>query len=207
MKKLSKRAEEILREIILNRDSKGNCNTNYWKERFENLPAQEEMILRSLFKELCEADMISVAWADDYPYLLMLLGNGFAYFEEKETNEEQTTATYINNIYGNASGIQIQQGTTSSEQNQTLSQGLNEEAIVELINTIKKYDAILSEEYGEEAAEIVKDSTMELENMVNTHESSEKIWGILQYIRDLSVNAGGGLIASGILQLINMILR
>ena len=37
MKYLTKRAEELLKEILEHRLSNGNCDTEYWKERFESL--------------------------------------------------------------------------------------------------------------------------------------------------------------------------
>ena len=58
MGSLSKRAEDLLREVLEHRDFNGNCDTEYWKERFDNLSIADDALLRSLFKELREADII-----------------------------------------------------------------------------------------------------------------------------------------------------
>ena len=89
MKRVSKRAEKLLREIIEHRNENGNCDTNYWKHRFEVLSASDNVLLRSLFKELREEGFISVGWADNYPYILYLLAKGLSYFEENEESEEK----------------------------------------------------------------------------------------------------------------------
>lgn len=102
----------------------------------------EDILVRSLFKELREEDMISVQWADDYPYILFVLGkkilsavrnrilewsivleeNGIigegVSFTEKEKNVAQTTPTivnYTNNFYSNVDNTQIQQGGRGNE--------------------------------------------------------------------------------------------
>ena len=91
MKKLTRRAENLLKEIMDHRNEKGVCDTLYWKEQFNSLSVSEDTMLRSLFKELEDANMIAVKWADNYPYIILLLGNGIAYFEEKESLDDEKT--------------------------------------------------------------------------------------------------------------------
>ena len=81
---LSPSAEKILQEILDNRLE----NTDYWAERVENLSFAEESQLRSTFKELSNAEMISTTWADDIPYMLTVLNNGVSYFDIKRKVEE-----------------------------------------------------------------------------------------------------------------------
>ena len=207
MKHLTKRAEELLKEILEHRLSNGNCDTEYWKERFESLSVADDALLRSLFKELKEAGMISTSWADDYPYILLLLGNGISYFDEKQMSEDYPSPNSNTNFfYGPVSGVQIQQGTVNSTQSQTITAPLDESKIIELINSIRKYDSVLDGEYGKENANELRNAVTELESTRNKHNSEGKKRGLIAYIRDLSVNAGGGLIATGILQLISNIL-
>ena len=85
---LSPSAEKLLQEILDNRLENGNCDTDYWAERFENLSFAEESQLRSTFKELSNAEMISTTWADDIPYMLTVLNNGVSYFDIKRKVEE-----------------------------------------------------------------------------------------------------------------------
>ena len=111
-----------------------------------------------------------------------------------------------NFFYGSVSRVQIQQGTVNSTQNQTIPAPLDESKIVELINSIRKYDSVLDDEYGKENANELRNAVTELESTRNKPNSEGKKRGLIAYIRDLSVNASGGLIAAGILQLISNIL-
>ena len=208
MKQLTKRAEDLLKEILEHRLSNGSCDTEYWKERFNTLSAADDYLLRSLFKELKEANMISTSWADNYPYVLYLLGNGLSYFDEKSMLDDNPRSNSNTNFfYGSVNGVQIQQGTFNSTQNLFGTSPVEESQIVELINTIRKYDSILDDEYGTKNANELRKAVNELESIRKTPYSEEKKRGLIAYIRDLSVNAGGGLIASGILQLVSMIMR
>ncbi len=206
MESLSKRAEELLLEVLEHRDIKGNCDANYWKERFDNLSVADDALLRSLFKELSESNMISAHWADNYPYILLVLAKGLSYFEEKEKNmEEKIENVYETNFYGAATGVQIQQGTYNSKQSQTISQPIDNDKILEILRMIKNYDLLLDDEYGKENASKLRESVVELETATRENKPDKKV-AILRYIRDLSVNAGGGLIAAGIVQTISSLL-
>lgn len=69
----------------------------------------EDVAIRSLFKQLREAEMISIIWADDIPYHMAVLGDGLSYFEELCMNDQvQGRNIYTNNFYGRVDGIQIQ---------------------------------------------------------------------------------------------------
>ncbi len=200
MKRLTKKAEELLGEILEHRLENGNCDTDYWRDRFEEYSVSEDAIIRSLFKELREAGMISVSWYDDYPAILMLLGNGVSYFEEKDSNDNSTaqSSSYVNNFYGTATNVQIQQGTVNSSQKMN---GEDFDSLVrQLVQTVKKYDAVLESEYGETADDLRKScEELALTDLRNKDVSWMK--KTVGYIRDLSVNAGGGLIAAGIIEI------
>lgn len=76
---ISNEAQELLKEINENMQ-----NGDYWKERFEGLSKRDDIILRGCFKELKEAGMISVQYADNYPYIIEVLKDGYLY--EKHIN-------------------------------------------------------------------------------------------------------------------------
>ncbi len=86
---LTPNAEKLLKEIMDNRLDNGNCDTNYWSERFEGLSFAEDSSLRSTFKELSDAEMIATRWADNVPYVLTVLNNGLSYFDIKKENEKK----------------------------------------------------------------------------------------------------------------------
>ena len=161
MKRLTRKAENLLKEIMEHKNETGLCNTDYWKEQFDSISVSEDAILRSLFKELEEANMISVKWADNYPYIILLLGNGIAYFEEKESMDDKAANVNVNNVFGSTNYVQIQQGTINSTQSLEQKPTIEEDIIKELVNTLNKYNSILKEEYGEVGAEKIRKATEE----------------------------------------------
>lgn len=86
---LTPNAEKLLQEIIDHRDEKGSCDSDYWKKKFDEINHTEDVRLRSLFKELCESEMISVWWADNCPYYLCLLDKGLSYKDMKKRRDKQ----------------------------------------------------------------------------------------------------------------------
>lgn len=86
---LTPNAEELLQEILDHRYENENCDIDYWKNRFHNISAAEDIRLRSVMKELIDAEMIEVLWADNAPYILMVLNNGYSYFEIKKKLEKE----------------------------------------------------------------------------------------------------------------------
>ena len=86
---LTPNAEKLLKEILDNRLDNGNCDTNYWANRLEKLSFAESSQLRSTFKELSDAEMISILWASNVPYTLTVLNKGVSYFDIKKENEKK----------------------------------------------------------------------------------------------------------------------
>ena len=84
---VSEEARSVLAEIIENENV-----PNYWKERFDNLSKRNDIILRGCFKELNDACLISITWAGNYPYIIVVLKDGYLY-EEKIKNERRITMT------------------------------------------------------------------------------------------------------------------
>lgn len=72
-------AYDLLKEIIDNEN-----NGIYWKERFENLSIKEDIILRGCFKELKDNGLINVQWADNIPYYIQILKEGYLYEQHKQ---------------------------------------------------------------------------------------------------------------------------
>ncbi len=203
MNKLTKRAEDLLKEIIDNRDDEGICDIKYWQERFEKLTTAEDAILRGLFKELKDEEIISVSWADDVPDEIYLLAKGRSYFGEVKENPNIMNTNYF---YEKVGHVQIQQNTTNSSQTLNLTQTVDEGKVTELIHMINKYDSMLEAEYGKESADSLRKKVEELELTIKEPKSTNKVKKVLSYIRDLSVNAGGSLIAAGVIQLITSIM-
>ncbi|GAA6522771.1 hypothetical protein K440107A6_26390 [Lawsonibacter asaccharolyticus] len=90
---LTPNAEALLSEILIHRDDKGNCFSEYWEKRFETLSFSDECILRSTFKELSDSDMISVQWAGNCPYHMVVLNAGISYEVQKKRHEQELKST------------------------------------------------------------------------------------------------------------------
>ena len=81
---ISKEAISLLFEIVEHEN-----DGNYWSQRFNNLDHREDTILRGCFKELRENNLVNVLWADNYPYNIAILKDGYVMEEQvRKMNEE-----------------------------------------------------------------------------------------------------------------------
>lgn len=124
---------------------------------------------------------------------------------EKIMDEGQRIVNNTNNFYGETSGVQIQQGTNNSSQEQTIAQDFNYEKVKEVLGQIKKYDSMFDEEYGENAPEL-RSKIEEIEVLLQKRENPNKIKVLLTEIKNLSVGVIGSLIASGIVAAITSVI-
>lgn len=79
--KLTSEAYRVLNEIINNEKV-----PDYWEHRFANLNTREDSILRGCFKELSDANMVSIMWSAGHPYSIRVLKDGYLY--DKHIKEE-----------------------------------------------------------------------------------------------------------------------
>lgn len=79
---ISKEAQYLLNEIITNEGV-----SEYWQNKFKHLDRRDDMILRGCFKELNDAHLINVQWADNYPYIIIVLKDGYLYNENNVKEE------------------------------------------------------------------------------------------------------------------------
>ena len=85
-------AERLLKEIFDHRSSDGTIDSQYWVNKFENLTFDEDSLCRSCFKELSDAELVKVMWADNCPYHMTITERGRIYF--KELNEQGVKNMY-----------------------------------------------------------------------------------------------------------------
>ena len=85
---ISKEAENLLFEII-EHESDGN----YWAERFEAADHREDTILRGCFKELKDNQLVDTKWADNIPYIITVLKDGYLYQQHKEEQEKTESSS------------------------------------------------------------------------------------------------------------------
>lgn len=106
-------------------------------------------------------------------------------------------------IGDHAGDIQIQQNSAGAKQKMEKHEGLDYEQVLGVLTEIKEYFAFSQFEktFGENTKNIkaVIESTIEA---VNSKEDEGLIKKSLRIIRDIAVNAAGGVIASGIIALL-----
>lgn len=73
---VSKEANEVLIEIVENLNIE-----HYWENRFETISGREDTILRGCFKELKDNELIDTKWADNIPYIINVLKDGYMYYD------------------------------------------------------------------------------------------------------------------------------
>ena len=115
------------------------------------------------------------------------------------------STTNTNNFFGDINGLQIQQGTVNSTQNQMIDQGLKYDDIQKIIDQINKYDSLIETEFGEKASEL-RDLIVELKDQIEKRDNPRLIRRILEDIKSIALGVGGSLIASGIVTQIQGVL-
>ncbi len=193
---ISEKAEELFQEII------NNINKNaYWEKRFETLNSSEDIALRTLFKELVDANLIKVYWADNIPYHIEILSNWQTYFNKKKLYDDSPKNIFTNNFYGTVTNAQIQQNSSNSNQVITNNNLEYTRKIDDLILKLKEYDSILEKDIGQKNADLIRNQISELQQS-NQENNISKSKEILHFIKEVFVNASGSLIAAGVIQAI-----
>lgn len=200
MRKDSKKFLEIL---LKKRRETGEdvigCNIDEFAE-IPNIRFNTKTILDDLKTHGCIGDESKLYIGGDMGIYLTM--EGIEYFDEEESqNKGVQMNNNINNFYGNVSNMQIQQGTTNSNQTQniTVTETIDFDKVGEFIANIKKYDAILENEYGGQAIE-VREKLQEIETLVQKRENPSRIKFLLTELKNLSVGVAGSLIATGIVE-------
>lgn len=116
--------------------------------------------------------------------------------------EQQKIVNNTNNFYDKVTGVQIQQGTNNSSQEQAVMPDFDFDKLRNILEQIKKYDNTFDNEYGEKAPEI-RSKIEEIETLLQKRENPSKIKILLSDIKNLSVGIVGSLIASGIVSLVS----
>lgn len=179
---------------------KGYCREDY---RIVNndvdIPPYLEQDLALEFEKLKQYGLIS-----NYSYYISgcweitILPGLLTYFERKEKAIMQEKQSYnTNNFYGNATGVQIQQGTVNSSQTQTVTQEFDYGAIRDIIENIKKYDGMFDVEFGDKALEL-RERIARIEELIEKRENPSKIKMLLTELKNIAVGVTGSLIASGL---------
>ena len=188
-------SEELITLIIAGRNNENYMVTN----NDVNIPTYLENDLALELEKLKQYGMIS-----SYGYYisgcwnLTILPCMLTYFERKEIAlMEEKKAFNTNNFYGNVTGVQIQQGTINSSQNQNITQDFDFDAVSDVIKNIKNYDAMFESEFGDDAAEL-RNKLDEIERLIKNKENPSKIKALLLELKNLAVGVTGSLIASGI---------
>lgn len=86
MNVVSQKANEVLIEIIENLNIE-----HYWENRFETISGREDTILRGYFKELKDNELIDTKWADNIPYIINVLKDGYMHYDHLKIGSTKKT--------------------------------------------------------------------------------------------------------------------
>lgn len=116
----------------------------------------------------------------------------------------QERGAYSVNIQGNASGVQIQQGTVNSSQFQNVNQEFDFDKAAEVLHEISKYIPMFADTYGQDC-KIAENALNEARECVSDRKNPLKIKKALSILKDVSLRVSSSLIATGILELLKQI--
>ena len=88
--KLSAVAEELLQDIL-----KAENPVQLLCDRFKGLDHRADEEFRSIIRELRENGYISLNWADNVPYRVVINPSARVYFEQKKEAEERVASTTV----------------------------------------------------------------------------------------------------------------
>lgn len=204
---LRKDSEKFLEIVLREREKIGEDALSFGLEDFKEIP-NIQMNIKSILDDLkihgCISDNSSMYVTGEMDIYLTI--EGIEYFKDKERmNQPDQMSSNVTNFYGPVNNMQMQQGTVNSTQTQTIStESIDFEKVAEFIERVKKYDPLLEDEYGEQAAD-VREKLDEISSLVQKKESPGKIKSLLMELKNLSVGVGGSLIATGIVEGIRLL--
>lgn len=138
---------------------------------------------------------------DDLRDLELLCASLELELEKKENDVKVDNHSGIS-IYGNATNVQIQQDTTNSTQTQHIeSTTVDFDKAGEIIDRIRTYQSMFDSEFGDrsqELSETLNEASDAIEK--KEHGRLKRAWSSIKAIME---NAGGSLIAAGILEALN----
>lgn len=111
---LSNETEKVLFEILEHEN-----DNDYWQTRFDGVSSKEDSILRGCFKELKDNGYIKVLWADNIPYHINILKDGYLYKENK-FNNSLDDMTPLNQLIQEAYQIQSNGNDNNDEKEEWL---------------------------------------------------------------------------------------
>ncbi len=201
---LRKDSEKFLEIVLREREKIGEDALSFGLEDFKEIP-NIQMNIKTILDDLkmhgCISDNSSMCVTGEIDIYLTM--EGIEYFKDKKGVEQMSSN--VTNFYGPVNNMQMQQGTVNSTQTQTIStESIDFEKVSEFIERVKKYDLLLEEEYGEQAAD-VREKLDEISSLVQKKENPGKIKSLLMELKNLSVGVGGSLIATGIVEGIKLL--
>lgn len=91
---ISKEATSLLIEIL-----EHEKESNYWSEKFKGLDRREDTILRGCFRELKDNNLINVVWADNLPYQINILKDGYIIGEDAQKAMIESLSPFEKALY------------------------------------------------------------------------------------------------------------
>lgn len=110
---------------------------------------------------------------------------------------------YTNNFYGNIDNVQIQQNVKNSNQIQKVNEkDFDYDEVQKIVAILVRYEFDFKNEFGVNAHTMVEKKKI-LGDLIDKKEEPSKIVSVLKEIYDICKNAAGGILSTGIMQLIS----
>ncbi|WP_027398631.1 hypothetical protein [Anaerovorax odorimutans] len=122
----------------------------------------------------------------------------------KNNNDKNTQNSYLVNIGGNTTGVQIQQNAVDSNQSQIINEKFDYKKVANILDEISKFKPMFKDTYGETADEANEILEIAME-AVNKQDHPSKIKSALNRLKDLTLGVSSSLIATGILGLLTQL--
>jgi hypothetical protein len=91
---ISEEATSLLVEIL-----EHEKESNYWPERFKGMERREDTILRGCFGELKDNKLINVVWADNLPYQISILKDGYIIGEDAQKEMLESLSPFEKSLH------------------------------------------------------------------------------------------------------------
>jgi len=201
-RKLPSNSRALLNEIV-NSDNPVDLLGKKFAD-CEDKPTKDSE-LRSLLRELQQEGYINLpSWADNVPWVVEINNSARTYDEREIEFEQQNKSSInstINNFYGDATNVQIQQNTNKSKQNLTVTESIDFSKALEIFNHIlSNIDSFnLSDADKQQLNSIVDEAKPLAESKIN----SDAVKKSLSVIKDFFIGVSGSLSASGILYMLS----
>lgn len=205
---MRKDSESLLRLVLDKRESLHSDELHLSLEDFASIPNINSNV-KAIIEDLKHNNCITV---DSNSFItgevdIGLTQDGIEYFSNKKENANKSMDSNITTIIcGDVSGSQIQQGSVNSCQTIQTEGDISYDQVEDVIKKIKEYDDVLDKEFGSSVGR-VREIISAVEDLIKSKNNPTKLKQLLYELKTIAEGVVGGLIATGIVQLLTSLIR